>query len=240
MAAVSKDTFFNGRLHITQPLNGYRYSIDAVLLAAAIKPQMGETVLDLGTGCGIIPLILAARHPGIHIAGVEIQEELALLAQRNIVDNGYEATVTVRHGDLKMLPDHKTTGPFDWVVSNPPYRRPGTGRINPNQQKALARFEIKVDLVQLLQSAEKLLRTGGRFATIYTAERMVDLIVQMRQADIEPQSIQAVQSYRGEAAKLVLVKGTKGGRIGLCINAPLVVYELDGSYTEAIEIMMQP
>ena len=240
MAAISKDTFFNGRLIITQPLKGYRYAIDAILLAAAIRPQKGETVIDLGTGCGIIPLILATRHPGIHIAGVEIQEELALLAQRNVVDNGYEASVAIRNIDLNMLPDHETTGPFDWVVSNPPYRRPGTGRINPIRQKALARFEIKVDLAQLLQSAEKLLRAGGRFVTIFTAERMVDLIVQMRKTEIEPQSIQAVQSHRGEVAKLVLVKGTKGGRTGLCIDAPLVVYEQDGSYTEAVEIMMQP
>lgn len=240
MVALSQDAFFNGRLRVTQSLNGYRFSIDAILLAAALEPQQGESILDLGTGCGIIPLILSTRYPGIHITGVEIQEELARLAQQNIIDNGYETSITIRNVDLKVLPDKETPGAFDWVVSNPPYRRPGTGRINPNRQKALARFEINVDLVQLVDAAARLLRRGGRFVTIFTADRMVDLIVQMRTATIEPQSIRAVQSQHGEAAKLVLVKGVKGGRNGLRIETPLVVYERDGNYTEAVEAMMKP
>lgn len=240
MPALSKDSFFKGRLHVTQPLNGYRFSIDAVLLAAELEPQTGETVLDLGTGCGIIPLILSTRHPGLQITGVEIQSELARLAQQNIVENRYEEAIKVRNIDLKTLPDAETPGPFDWVVSNPPYRRPGTGRINPDQQKALARFEINVDLAQLIQTAARLLRRGGRFVTVFLADRLVDLLVEMRRATIEPQSIRAVQSHRGEAAGLVLVKGVKGGRNGLRIETPLVVYRKDGRYTKAVEAMMRP
>ncbi len=240
MAGISKDTFFNGRLHVSQSLGGYRFSIDAVLLAAAVHPEAGETLLDLGTGCGIIPLILASRHPDIKMTGIEIQDELAMLAQRNIEDNHFEERITVRNMDLNLLPDRGTTGPFDWVVSNPPYRCPRTCRINPDEQKAMARFELKIDLAKLLQTSGRLLRTGGRFVTVFTAERAVDLFVQMRQGEIEPQSIQAVQSYAGEVAKLVLVKGIKRGPAGLRIEPPLVIYEREGIYSETVQAMMQP
>ena len=240
MAEFSTDGFFNGRLNVSQSLNGYRFSIDAVLLAAAVQPEAGETVLDLGTGCGIIPLILAMRHPEVSITGIEIQDELAMLAQRNIEDNHFEGRITVRNMDLNLLPDRGTTGPFDWVVSNPPYRCPRTCRINPDEQKATARFELKIDLAKLLQASGRILRSGGRFVTIFTAERAVDLFVQMRQAEIEPQSIQPVQSYAGEVAKLVLVKGIKRGTAGLRIEPALVVHERGGTYSEKVQEMMRP
>ena len=240
MTEVTKDAFFDGQLQVTQSLAGYRFSIDAVLLAAAIRPKPGESILDMGTGCGIIPLILVTRYPGVQITGVEVQAELARLAQLNVDENRCDDQIKIRHVDLKLLPDPETPGPYDWIVTNPPYRRPQAGRVNPNEQRALARFELKVDLVQWMQTAARLLKVGGRLVTIYSAERTVDLLCHMRQAAIEPKWMQAVQSYCGDPAKLVLVKGIQGGRPGLDVATPLVVYERDGRYSETVQEMMRP
>ncbi|MFZ1985790.1 MAG: methyltransferase, partial [Desulfatitalea sp.] len=146
---------------VTQTSQGYRFSIDAVLLAASIRPKPDDTLLDLGTGCGIISLIVAFRYPRIHIQAVEVQPELTELAQRNVAANRLEQQIEVIQADMRSLPSGQAKGPFDWIVSNPPYHRLDTGRINPNTQRALARHEIAVDLEQLLACARRMLRTGG-------------------------------------------------------------------------------
>ncbi|RJQ70931.1 MAG: tRNA1(Val) (adenine(37)-N6)-methyltransferase [Desulfobacteraceae bacterium] len=240
MAELTRDTFFDGRLIVTQPRDGYRFSIDAILLAAAVAPQRGNSILDLGTGSGIIPLILALRHPDVHISAVEIQPELAGIAVRNVDENQSRLQITVVHADMRSLPNNEIKGPFDWVISNPPYRSPHSGRINPNRQRALARHEITIDLPEVLACAKRMLRTGGQFGTIYPAERAIELADQMRRADIEPKQIRTVHSHSGQDARLVLVQGIKGGRAGLRIAAPLVVYQPGGDYTEAVQAMMKP
>ncbi|KJS28501.1 MAG: hypothetical protein VR64_24265 [Desulfatitalea sp. BRH_c12] len=235
---TTRDTFFNGRLIVTQSRDGYRFSIDAVLLAATVKPKRGDTLLDLGTGCAIMPLVLAARHPDIHICAVEIQSEMAHIAQQNVSDNHMQSRITVVHADLRSLPSKEVCGPFDWVVSNPPYRAVHTGRINPNSQRAVARHEMKVDLMQLLACCRRMLRTGGACMIVYPAVRIVDLLAGMRQAGLEPKCLQAVHSCHGQVAKLILVQAVKGGRVGLCIKAPLTVYAPDGDYTEEVQEML--
>lgn len=238
MNPVTHDTFFNGRLHIVQPENGYRYSIDAVLLAALPRLKPGQSLLDLGTGCGIIPLILAFRNPGVRITGVEVQSELARLAAMNAMNNGLQDRVRIIHEDLRRLAPPMVGGPVDWIVSNPPYRRQVSGRINPDAQRALARHEIKVNLQELILAARRLLKTGGRFAIIYPSERVVDLFTEMRRAGLEPKRMQCVHSQTGVDAKLVLVQAVMGGRPGLKIESPLVVFGTDGSYTAAVQDMM--
>jgi tRNA1Val (adenine37-N6)-methyltransferase len=238
MSDLTRDTFFNGRLTIFQMRGGYRFSIDAVLLAANVQPKPGDRVIDLGTGCGIIPLILAFRYPDIRIHGVEVQAALAELARKNIAANHMGKRIVLAHADMRRLSAEAVGGPFDWVVSNPPYRAPLTGRVNPDTQRALARHEIKVDLGQLVDTARRMLRTGGRFATIFTATRAVDLVVRMRSAGIEPKWLQGVHAHGGQGAKLVLACGIKGGRPGLRWAPPLVVFREDGSYTDAVQAMM--
>ena len=239
MTEVTTDLFLNGRLRISQSRRGYRFSIDPILLAGSIRPKAGERVLDLGTGCGIMPLILAARYPGVEIVGVEIQLELARLAQKNILANRFETAVQIRQADLRALPDGITCGPFDWVIANPPYRCVHSGRINPDEQRARARFEIETDLPQLVQAASRLLKTGGRFAAIYAAERAADLIVQLRAAGIEPKSMRGVHSRAGEPAKLILVQGAMRGRPGISMPAPLIVYASDEAYTPEVTRLMR-
>ncbi len=240
MTHITYDTFFNGRLRVAQPASGYRYSLDAILLAALPRPKPGQSLLDLGTGCGIIPLILAFRNLGVRITGVELQPELARLAQRNVLNNGLQDRIRIIHEDLRRLSlKEGVDGPVDWVVSNPPYRPAASGRINPNSQRALARHEINVNLQQLINTAKRLLKTGGRFATIYPGERTVELFAEMRSAGIEPKWFQGIHSQSGDTAKLVLVQGVMGGKPGLRIEAPLVIYGADGEYSGAVQAMMK-
>lgn len=233
------DSFFNGRIGVTQSRNGYRFSIDAILLANTIMPKSGNLILDLGTGCGIIPLILAHRHPNVSIQGIEVQPELYQLALMNIKANGFQESVKIILKDAKSLAIEDLNSPVDWIVSNPPYRKMRSGRINPTDQKALARHEISFDLNALVQAAKRWLKTKGRLAFIFPAERLSDALTLMRQAAIEPKWMQCVHSYEDEPARLVIIHGMKAGRPGLTIAQPTIIYRHDGEYTPAVLQMME-
>ena len=138
---LTLDILFDGRLKVWQPRHGYRFSIDAVLLAHQVRLQSEETVLDLGTGCGIIPLILAYRHPDIISFGIEIQKELAHIAIANVDANHLQNQIRVLCRDMRRLKPEDIGGPVDLVVCNPPYHKPKSGRINPDRQRAIARHE---------------------------------------------------------------------------------------------------
>ncbi len=237
MPDTTSDSFFNGRLRVSQGRTGYRFSIDAVLLAHFVDPGANQHVMDLGTGCGIIPLILAFRHPTIHCTGVEIQGELANLAADNVSENHLSQRIRIVNADVKTLPGPGDGPAADLVVCNPPYRRKHSGRVNPNHQKALARHEIRGALSDFVTCARRLLPVSGQFAAIYPAERLVDLLGQMRSADIEPKCIQPVHSFADATAKRVLVSGTRGGRPGAVVQPPLVIYREAGQYTAAVAAM---
>lgn len=240
MREVSFDSFFNGRIRISQNQSGYRFSIDAVLLAYHARPRPSDRVLDLGTGCGVIPLIMAFRHPDIRVYGVEVQKELSDLAGVNIRENRMLERITILCQDMKALKPDMIAGPVDLVVSNPPYRKPDSGRVNPNHQRAVARHEIKANLPDVILTAERMLRAAGRFVVVYTAERTTDLLTQMRTDRIEPKSLRYVHSHRHAEAKLVLVEGVKGGRAGIRIEPPLILYNRAGDYTPEVARMFEP
>jgi tRNA1Val (adenine37-N6)-methyltransferase len=240
MSHSTSDAFFKGQIQVKQTKDGYRYSLDAVLLAAAIHPKAGDSVIDLGTGCAIIPLILAYRYPGIRILAVELQDELAALADANVAANHLQDRITVIREDVRRLNADEVAAPGDWVISNPPFYPAGSGRINPNDQKALARHEIWMTLTDLLQAVRRLLRTGGQFAIIYPSDRCVALLSRMHAMGVEPKWLQSIHSRHGDVAKLILVKGVMAGKPGLKIDRPLVVYRSDGTYTEAVQAMMDP
>lgn len=233
------DTFFGGKLLFKQEAAGYRFSIDAVLLAHQVRPRTGERLLDLGTGCGIIPLILAYRHPDITAVGIEIQNELADLAISNVKANQMQNRIAVYCLDMRNLKPSMIGGPVDVVVSNPPYRSPNSGRLNPDAQRAIARHELKVRLTDVLATARRVLRTAGRFFTIYAAQRIAELFSQMHSAGIEPKYVRAVHSRLEEDAKLILVAGTKGARAGTTIGPPLVIYAGEGGYSEEVQQMFE-
>jgi tRNA1Val (adenine37-N6)-methyltransferase len=234
------DTFFEGKLRIKQETAGYRFSIDAVLLAHHARPRAGERLIDLGTGCGIIPLIMAYRNPDITAIGIEIQNELADLAISNVKANHMQDRITVLRLDMRNLKPAMIGGAADVVVCNPPYRSPNSGRLNPDEQRAIARHELKVGLIDLLETARCVLNTAGRFFTIYTAQRVAELLSQMHLAGIEPKFMRAIHSRLEEEAKLVLVAGTKGARAGTTIGPPLILYAEDGGYSKEVQQMFEP
>ena len=231
MSRHTVDTFFNGRIRVVQDRTGYRFSIDAVLLADHVQPRVGDTVVDLGTGCGIIPLILAYRHPGVDIFGVEVQEDVAAIAKQNVVENRQSARIHVFCQDMKQLPFSPIPNPVDWVITNPPYRKVNAGRLNPNRQRAVARHEILVTLRDVVAVARRMLKTGGKFLTVYPVERLVDVLTEMRTAGVEPKNLRMIHSKRKAPAKLVLVEGAKRVRPGVIAGPPLVIYREDGTYT---------
>lgn len=223
-----------------QQRRGYRFSIDAVLLADHVRVRPDERVVDLGAGCGIIPLILGYRHPRLNIFGVEIQEALAQLAGLNVKENGMGDRVAILHDDLKAIDIEKTGGPVDLVVSNPPYRRCNSGRINPDPQRAVARHEIASTLSDIVEAARRLLVPSGRFVTIYTAERLADVLWQLRSCDIEPKVLRTIHAKVQSDAKMILVEGVKDARAGMTLMKPLVIYRDDGAYTDEVEAMFRP
>jgi tRNA1Val (adenine37-N6)-methyltransferase len=235
--ALTTDSFFDGRIRIKQPRSGYRFSIDAVILAHQANPKPGDRLVDLGTGCGIIPMILAYRHPGLHAYGVEVQDELTAIAEDNIFDNQMHDRISILHEDMSALKIEMISGPVDLVISNPPYRKAHSGRINPDRQRAVARHEIRATLKDLIQTAHRLLRPLGHFLTIYTADRMADLFNQLRSSDLEPKFMRTIHSARNSEAKLILVEARKGGSPGMKIGPSLVIYQEDGSYTAEVEKM---
>jgi tRNA1Val (adenine37-N6)-methyltransferase len=240
MNNLTCDSFFNGQLRIRQQQSGYRYSIDAVLLAYHARPRPGDRVLDLGTGCGIIPLIMAYRCPQITVYGIEVQKKLSDLARLNVSDNHMETQVTILRKDMKSLKSTMISGLVDLVVSNPPYRRTHSGRLNPDHQRAVARHEIAVTLSDLIATARRMLRTAGRFVTIYSAERSAELFALMRSARIEPKILRSIHSQWQSEAKLILVEGKKGARTGMRIESSLILYDEDGNYTDELERMFEP
>ena len=240
MNSYTTDTFFNGKIRVTQDRTGYRFSIDAVLLAHFADPRSGDKVLDLGTGCGIIPLILAYRQPHISLYGVEVQTVLAELAVSNVRENQLENRITVFCTDMKLLRPAMTAGPVDLVVCNPPFRRRGSGRINPDAQRAVARQEITATLGDIIQTSHRMLRTAGRLVLIYTAERMTDILSQMRTDGIEPKFIRMIHSRQDTEAALILIEGVKGGRPDLKIAPPLIIYDKKNDYTDEVGSMFRP
>lgn len=234
------DTFFNGRILVKQDRHGYRFSIDAVLLADFSEIRPNSTIVDLGTGCGILPLILAYRNPDTRFWGIEIQKALADIARENVIENGLDKRIQILCTDMKSLTNNMVSGPVDIVISNPPYRKTDSGRINPNSQRAVARHEIKIKLEEILTVAEKILRTAGKFFIIYPSNRMIDLLSGMRKSGIEPKRIRTIHSTQETEAKLVLVEGTKGGGSGAKISAPLFIYKDQENYTAEVEKMFLP
>jgi tRNA1Val (adenine37-N6)-methyltransferase len=229
------DAMFQGKLKVVQKKDGYRFSLDAVILGRLAQVSSGDRVIDLGTGCGIIPLILAETTQVKEIVGVEIQEELAEIARRNVALNGFDGIISIVKEDLKNLPSLYPTGSFDFILTNPPFRKRATGRINPQEQKSIARHEIAISLQEVLTVAHFLLKTQGKLFLIYPAFRLVDLFYEMRACDLEPKTLQCVHSRVNTPAKMVLVEGVKGGGIELQVKEPLVIYDAEGKYTESLQ-----
>ena len=229
-----------GGLKILQAKNGYRFSIDPVLLSAFIPSLNNARLVDLGTGNGIIPLLLAARKEAQSITGVEIQPDMVERARRSVELNGLEETIRIVPGDIRELPEELPAGGYDVVTVNPPYRAPDTGRVAPGSERAMARHELSGGLADFLNAAASLLKSGGRFYIVYLADRVAELLSEMRSCRLEPKRLRTVHPHEGEAARMVLVEGRKGGRQGMVVEAPLIIYKGEGrDYTEEVLAMYE-
>lgn len=214
------DCFMDGRLKLIQSKDGYRFSIDAILLAEFVTIRQGDVVVDLGTGCGVIPLILLLTKLVGYAFGLEIQEELAGQAARNVLLNGFNDKMRVVLGDIKNPPIAEESA--DVVICNPPYRQVKSGRINPDPRRAIARHEIMASIDDILRAARSVLRKKGRLALIYSSVRLADILARMRRFNLEPKKIQIIYPDLNSGAKLVLVEAILGGRPGLKISPPIV------------------
>ncbi len=237
-ATTTPDSLFHGRLKILQRDKGYRFSIDAPILAHHIPLKDTRVAVDLGAGCGIISIIVACRNPLVRLWAIEIQKGLAELASENVRLNNMHDRITVVRADMKDAESYVEPGTADVVFSNPPYRRLESGRISPDGERAVARHEVRGSLSDVTSVAEKLLRPSGRLVVIYPAERTVDLLVRMRAFRLEPKRIRLVHSRQHSHAELILAEAVKYGNPGLDVVAPLIVSEADGSYTEELKVMI--
>ena len=214
------DLFLDGQLKFIQSRDGYRFSIDAVLLSQFATIRPGDVVIDLGTGCGVIPLILLLTKPVGHVFGLDVQEALINQAARNARLNGFEKRMDVVRGDIRHPPF--ASGIANLVVCNPPYRKMKSGRINPDPQKAIARHEILASPDDILRAAVALLSKKGRFALVYPAGRLAEMLVRLRRFNLEPKRVRIHYPNLDSNAKLVLIEARLGGRPGLEILPPLL------------------
>jgi tRNA1Val (adenine37-N6)-methyltransferase len=231
------EPFGQGRLWVFQKKQGYRFSLDAALLAGLTDLRAGERVADLGTGCGIVSLILACRFPQVLLVGVESQPTLAALAERNVLENGLSGRIAILAEQMQNLDRHFPRESFAVVVSNPPYRPLGSGRLNPVAERAIARHELQGSLELVARTADYLLPAGGRLALIYPAWRLVHLCCLLRSHRLEPKSLRLIHSLPGEEARLVWVEARKNSREELKILPPLMVYENQGRYSAEMEAL---
>lgn len=220
-------------IKLYQARNGYRFSVDALLLYSFVNVRRLNKIADLGAGSGIVGLLLAKRYRHADVFLYELQSGLAALAGKNIVLNALEERVRVIEKDIReLVRSDPSSGCFDVVVSNPPFRKPKTGLISPGEERAIARHEIKLRLPELARAARSLLRSKGRFFLIYHPERLAELTVVLREEKIEIKRLRFVHSSRLSEAKMVMVEAVSGGATGLKIERPFFIYNENGEYSD--------
>jgi tRNA1Val (adenine37-N6)-methyltransferase len=224
------DLQFSG-LSIIQNPTAFCFGMDAVLLADFCSIRVNDKAADLGTGTGILPLLMAGRADQAMIHGFEIQKDMADMAQRSVMMNGLDQRIFIHEEDLRNAPRIVTPGSLHLVVSNPPYGKAGGALLNPKEELRLARHEGGTTLDEVVYTAKVLLNNGGRLAVVFPAPRMLELMDTMRLHKLEPKRLRMVHSKLGKAPHLVLVEGVKAARPMLHCLPPLIVYDDHGNPT---------
>ena len=223
--------------------NGYRiiqrsgtfcFGMDAVLLSDFAKAKENETVIDLGTGTGIIPILMEAKTNGAHFTGLEIQKASAEMASRSVALNELTEKIDIVEGDIKEACNIFGKDSFHVVTSNPPYMNEMHGLKNPEEAMAIARHEVKCTLDDVVREAAGLLKPNGRFYMVHRPHRLVEIINAFSKYRIEPKRMRLVHPYKNKEANMVLIEGLRGGRSMIKVEPPLIVYNDDGTYTEDI------
>ncbi len=226
---------FADKVKLYQQKDGYRFSVDAVLLAAFALARTSGRVVDLGTGNGIVPVILAKHAKFSSITGVEIQEGPAALAEKNICYNNCHDRVEIIRADLRSVRTYLPAETFDAAIMNPPFYAAGSGKVSPDRQNAAARHELYGTLADFITSASYLLKQKGRLVVVYNPSRLIDLTSLMRASNIEPKNLQFVHGKANSPAAMVLAEGVKAARAEAKILPPLIMYGVDGKYTRQVQ-----
>ena len=220
--------------YILQHPGRFCFGMDAVLLSGFARVKKGECAIDLGTGTGIIPILLEAKTDGEHFTGLEIQPESADMARRSVCYNHLEDKITIAVGDIKEASKRFGASSYDVVTTNPPYMIGQHGLVNPGDAKAIARHEILCTLEDVLRESALLLRPGGRFYMVHRPFRLAEIFAAMIAHGIEPKRMRLVHPYLDREPNMVLIEGAKGGRSRLTVEKPLIVYKEPGVYTDEI------
>jgi tRNA1Val (adenine37-N6)-methyltransferase len=219
-------------LRIIQNPTKFKFTIDAFLLAALVEHRKKLRLLDLGTGGGVLPLLLAGQNPGLKAWGVEIQPQLADMARRSVLVNNLAAQVDIIEEDLKKLPKKLLLNSFDDVIANPPFYPVGKGVISENDALAGAKFEIHCTLADVIKTAARMVKGNGRVALVLPAQRLGELMVLLAQVHLTPKLLCLVYPKAATSANLVLVRACPGTGAGLKVLPPVFVYGADMQYTD--------
>ncbi|MFT3984679.1 MAG: tRNA1(Val) (adenine(37)-N6)-methyltransferase [Lachnospiraceae bacterium] len=223
--------------------NGYRiiqngkkfcFGMDAVLLSGFTKVKEGESVLDIGTGTGIIPILLEAKTEGKHFTGIEIQAESADMALRSVAINGLSNKIDIITGDIKEAEQLFHAASFDVITTNPPYMIGSHGLTNPNEPKAIARHEICCTLEDVVRVGSRLLKPNGRFYMVHRPFRLVEIFAVLTSHHLEPKRMRMVYPYADKEPNMVLIEALRGGKSRIAVEKPLIVYQSPGKYTDEI------
>jgi len=223
--------------------NGYKiiqnskifcFGMDAVLLSSFAVAKEGDKVLDLGTGNGVIPILMEAKTKAAHFTGIEIQDINVDMAIRSVAFNGLENKIEIMQGDIKEASCIFGGASFDVVTSNPPYMNENHGLVNPDSHKAIARHEILCTLEDVIREASKVLKDKGKFYMVHRPQRMVEIFETLTKYKLEPKRIRLVHPYVDRAANMILIEAIKGANSLLKVEQPLIIYEQEGIYTEEL------
>lgn len=223
----------NGYQIIQNP-EKFCFGMDAVLLSAFAKAKKGDRVLDMGTGTGIIPILMEAKTEADHLVGLEIQEESADMARRSVELNGLTGKIEIVTGDIKEAGRIFGAASFDVITCNPPYMIGQHGLTNPDAPKAIARHEVLCTLEDVVSNASKLLKSGGHFYMVHRPFRLAEIITTLVKYKLEPKRMQLVHPYVDKEPNMVLIEATRGGKSRMTVEKPLIVYEKPGVYKPEI------
>lgn len=219
---------------IIQNRNGFCFGMDAVLLSGFVHAKKKDRIIDLGTGTGILPLLMHAKTGSRDITGLEIQEKSADMAARSVRLNGLEEDIRILKGDIRNVKELFPPKSFDIVTSNPPYMKQSGGLQNPEEEKAIARHEILCSFEDVAKAASYLLKDGGKFFLVHRPERLAELIFVMKEYRLEPKRMKLVHSFLEEKAVMVLIEAASGGGTFLTVEKPLIIYKEKNVYTDEI------
>ena len=227
------DDLQNG-LFVIQDPKKFCFGMDAVLLSGFARVKRGEVALDMGTGTGIIPILLSDRTDGEHFTGLEIQHECAEMADRSVRYNGLEDKVRIVEGDIREAAGIFGAASFDVVTCNPPYMIEHHGLVNPDNAKMIARHEVYCTLEDIIVQTAKLLKNSGKFYLVHRPFRLAEIFYLLVKYGLEPKRMQMVHPYIDKEPNMVLIEAMKGAKSRITCEPPLIVYEKPGVYTKQI------